>query len=213
MWFTMRLLEHIYCQRQFIQRMAVTKAAAAQQEYLQQQLYSTFPDHITSDRFRKALGTALDRYAHVRLVVGRRQVLGLAPQSLVGCCAVCRRGHLEFLQDEQAVSGVPGAPAASAGVTSDATAGHAAVSNSGAAAAASVGAMPASAAPEGSDTAGGGTTAAAATAGGASCCDPAVATRKPAFAAAALGAALVVHSVMIDGLQKMRHFAAAGKIE
>ncbi|WIA40653.1 hypothetical protein OEZ86_013989 [Tetradesmus obliquus] len=103
-WFTVKV-PVVRCSRcqdnaGHVQRLAVSKLAEAQRELLEEQLYSSLLRSINSDVFRKYFAAALDNYAAMSLEVGSRQWLELPPESLAGCCTVCRRGHLKFLQQE-----------------------------------------------------------------------------------------------------------------
>ncbi|KAF6254871.1 hypothetical protein COO60DRAFT_275426 [Scenedesmus sp. NREL 46B-D3] len=125
-WFTMCLLQHWYGLRQHVQRLAVSKAAAAQIEHLQEGLlYSALPRDFSSDRFRKSFAAALDSYAALQHTVTQRQMLSLPIESVVGRCTVCRHGHEAFLEQEHVLTagrvGSSGASACRCGSRADGT--------------------------------------------------------------------------------------------
>lgn len=92
LWFTFELLEHRCVQRQHVQRLAGSTAAAAQQASLQQLVNDPLP-HVSDDAVRRVLSAALGHYAAMRVLV-RADVQPAASTSLVAhCCAVSRQGH------------------------------------------------------------------------------------------------------------------------
>jgi len=98
LWFTVPLLLYLYCQRKHIQRMAMTKAAAALQDFHEHMPHSTFPSNISNDRSRQALSTALNHFAEMWERASSQ--LG-APEGLAAACTVCKRGHLSYLMQHE----------------------------------------------------------------------------------------------------------------
>jgi hypothetical protein len=212
LWFTVPLLLQMYCQRKHIQRMAMTKTAAALQAFYQHLPHDAFPQGISSDRFRQALSTALDHFTEM----WERASSKLRPsEGLASACTVCKQGHLQFLL-EQDIAGhavfaaQDTANAAQAGPPTGGTQACPAEAFTSSASGAGLddvdSQQPSQAA----------ATAASNVAGEAEEETAAAGQPTGSFAGvdrvayAVAGVMTVVHSVFIDGLQKMRHFAKAG---
>jgi hypothetical protein len=58
---------------------------------------------IRSTRFSTLLQTAFVKYADMQLQLSRPQSMGMAAAGLMDCCIVCRQGHQEFLVQQGAV--------------------------------------------------------------------------------------------------------------
>ena len=188
-WFTFRLLKQLLKLRVNIQRAAVTKLAQAHQEYLEEELYSNFLDHIKSDRFRKAMATALDGFAQLHLKMKQNQVLGLPREGLADVCTCCHKGVSNYLLQEGVdCSWLKQGSSESSRLDGSNVAGQPTGQP------VDVDSVDAAEQQEQPPVIFGS--------------DPATAASRHVYAA--MGISLVLHSVMIDGLQKMRHFKNAG---
>jgi hypothetical protein len=100
LWFRADLLQQLFLQRQFQQRMSVTSTAAA----LHQLFLSEDGWHpqLMQERFERSLRDALNNFAVLQVKCADPQQLGLAAEEVV-CCDVCSGGHEGFLLQQQAI--------------------------------------------------------------------------------------------------------------